>query len=53
LLESFRGKAQAKGWEYANWRQAFQEFIRNASPKSGHFAAGQYPRTGANGRQWE
>ncbi len=51
LLASFRGKAQAKGWEYANWRQAFQEFIRNASPKSGHFAAGQYPR--ANGRAWE
>lgn len=53
LIESFRGKAQAKGWEYANWRQAFQEFIRNASPKSGHFAAGQYPRKGGNGVSWD
>jgi hypothetical protein len=53
LMESFRGKAQAKGWTYVNWRQAFQEFIRNASPKSGHFAAGQYPRKGGNGVSWD
>lgn len=43
LLESFRGKAKAKGWEFSNWRQAFQEFVRNCSPNSGHWAAGQYP----------
>lgn len=51
LLASFRGKAGAKGWEYVNWRQAFQEFVRNAMPNSGHFAAGQYPKksSGDNG----
>ena len=40
----FRGKALAKGWQYADWRQAFQEFVRNASQNSGHWSAGQYPR---------
>jgi hypothetical protein len=44
LIESFRGKALAKGWKFANWRQAAQEYIRNCAPNSGHFAAGQYPR---------
>lgn len=52
LFESFRGKAEAKGWLYANWRQAFQEFVRNAAPNSGHFASGQYPRQGG-ARQWQ
>lgn len=44
LFESFKGKAQAKGWEYVSWPQAFQEFVRNSAPNSGHFASGQYPR---------
>lgn len=53
LLESFRGKATAKGWTYANWRAAFQEFVRNCAPESGHWAAGQYPKTGSsNPRKW-
>lgn len=49
LLESFRGKAVAKGWKYANWRQAFQEFVRNCAPESGHFASNQYPRKPKDG----
>ena len=53
LLESFGGKARAKGWEYVDWRHAFQEFVRNAAPGSGHFAAGQYPRLGAAAQRWE
>lgn len=53
LIESFRGKARAKGWVYANWRQAFQEFIRNCAPNSGHFAAGQYPKKRTTERKWD
>lgn len=49
LFEGYRGKAIAKAWEYANWRQAFQEFVRNCSPTSGHWAAGQYPRRSTAG----
>lgn len=49
LAESFRGKAEAKGWQNANWRQAFQEFVRNCAPQSGHWAAGQYPKTAGSG----
>jgi hypothetical protein len=44
FFESFRGKALAKGWAYANWDQALQEFVRNCAPNSGHWAAGQYPK---------
>jgi hypothetical protein len=44
LFESFCGKARSKGWLYSNWRQAFQEFVRNCAPNSGHWAAGQYPK---------
>jgi hypothetical protein len=47
LFESFKGKATAKGWAYADWSQALQEFIRNCAPNSGHWASGQYPK--ANG----
>ena len=53
LFEQFRGKALAKGWTYANWTQALQEFIRNVRPNSGHWAAGQYPRTSEGGVQWQ
>lgn len=52
LLEGFRGKATAKGWTYANWRQAFQEFVRNCMPASGHWAAGQYPKTAEAKISW-
>jgi uncharacterized protein YdaU (DUF1376 family) len=48
LFESFRGKAMAKGWAYANWEQALQEFVRNCAPNSGHWAAGQYPKINGN-----
>ena len=44
VMDSFRGKAEAKGWTYVNWRQAFQEYVRNCAPNSGHWAAGQYPK---------
>lgn len=53
LMDSYRRKALAKGWAYANWRQAFQEFVRNASPNSGHFAAGQYPRKPEAELRWQ
>lgn len=52
LLESFRGKAIAKEWQYANWRQAFQEFVRNSAPNSGHWASGQYPRSANAEEAW-
>lgn len=51
LYESFRGNALAKGWEYANWAQALQAFIRNCAPNSGHWAAGNYPKVPGAG-QW-
>lgn len=44
LFEGFVGKARAKSWVYADWRQAWQEFCRNSAPNSGHWASGQYPR---------
>jgi hypothetical protein len=44
LLEVFRLQAQAKHWLYADWRRAFQVYVRNASPMSGHWAQGQYPK---------
>jgi hypothetical protein len=46
LFESFKRKALAGGWVYVDWRRALQDFIRNAAPGSGHFAAGQYPKVG-------
>lgn len=46
LFESFKRKALAGGWVYVDWRRALQDFIRNAAPGSGHFAAGQYPKIG-------
>jgi uncharacterized protein YdaU (DUF1376 family) len=52
LLASFRGKAEAKGWEYVKWGQAFQEYVRNCAPNSGHWAAGQYPRKGQHSGGW-
>lgn len=44
LFESFTGKARAKGWKYVDWDQAWQEFVRNAAPGSGHWSSGQYPK---------
>lgn len=53
FLEDFRLKAQNKQWRYADWRLAFMTHVRNARPGSGHFAAGQYPKRGANGVRWQ
>lgn len=44
MFEAFCGDARAKGWKYADWRQAWQTYVRNSAPNSGHWAAGQYPR---------
>lgn len=44
LFESFRGKAKAKGWQYVDWDRAWQEFVRNAAPGSGHWSSGQYAK---------
>lgn len=44
LAELFASQAAAKGWEYADWSRAWQTYVRNSAPASGHFAAGQYPR---------
>jgi hypothetical protein len=52
MFASFRGKAEAKGWEYVSWPRAFQEFVRGAMPGSGHFAAGQYPRRAGSDITW-
>jgi len=49
LFEGFCGKARAKSWVYADWRQAWQEFCRNAAPDSGHWSSGQYPKLKVNG----
>lgn len=51
LFESFCGKARAKSWVYADWRQAWQEFCRNASPNSGHWSSGQFPKRAATEKQ--
>lgn len=51
-FESFCGKARAKSWAYADWRQAWQEYCRNCAPNSGHWAAGQYPKNGGGNGQW-
>lgn len=48
LFAKFCEQAQAKGWEYVDWRAAFQTYCRNARADSGHFSAGQYPRKGSN-----
>lgn len=50
LFESFCGKARAKSWVYADWRQAWQEFCRNTAPNSGHWSSGQYPKKANGGR---
>ncbi len=52
LFEDFRTQAVAKGWTHANWRAAFQAYVRNCRLGSGHFAAGRYPRVGG-GIQWQ
>lgn len=56
LFEKFTDQARAAGWTYADWPRAFQGYVRNAAPGSGHFAAGQYPKkssgSGLEGVQW-
>lgn len=49
LFESFRGKARAKGWQYVDWDRAWQEFVRNTAPNSGHWSSGQYPKLNGSG----
>jgi hypothetical protein len=44
FFEGFCGKARAKGWKYVDWAQAWQEFVRNSAPGSGHWAANSYPK---------
>lgn len=53
LFAKFADQARAKAWTYADWPRAFQCYVRNCAPKSGHFAAGAYPRRGAGGIVWE
>jgi hypothetical protein len=53
MFEGFKRKALAKGWTYASWDRAWQEFVRNCRVGSGHFAAGQYPKKGAGGVRWQ
>jgi len=52
LFEQFCGQAKAKAWEYADWDQAFQTYVRNVAPNSGHWASGQYPRGGNGVTRW-
>jgi hypothetical protein len=52
LEETFRLTAKKKQWAYADWRLAFQGYVRNAMPGSGHFAENQYPKQKANGGGW-
>jgi hypothetical protein len=52
LFEQFCGQAKAKAWEYADWEQAFQTYVRNVMPNSGHWAAGQYPKGGNGVVRW-
>jgi uncharacterized protein YdaU (DUF1376 family) len=52
MFEAFCGAARAKGWQYVDWRQAWQTYVRNCAPNSGHWAAGQYPRAGAGAVRW-
>lgn len=44
LMEQFRLQAEAKRWMYADWRRAFQMYVRNVAPDSGHWSQNQYPK---------
>lgn len=48
MFAGFVGKAKAGGWKYADWNHAWQEFVRNAAPNSGHWASGTYPKISTN-----
>lgn len=52
MFEGFKGKAVAKGWKYADWDRAWQEFVRNCRKDSGHFAAGMYPKINGSKGEW-
>lgn len=52
LFEQFCGQARAKGWEYVDWGQAFQTYVRNVAPDSGHWSSGQFPRGGNGVVRW-
>jgi hypothetical protein len=53
MFAAFCDLAAAKAWQYANWPRAFQGYVRNAAPKSGHFSAGNYPLARAVGSTGE
>lgn len=57
LFAKFTDQARAKCWVYADWQRAFQTYVRNAAPKSGHFAEGQYPKKSSSdpfaGVKWQ
>jgi hypothetical protein len=48
FFDGFVGKAKAKGWKYVDWEQAWQEYVRNSAPGSGHWAASSYPKNKGN-----
>src|SRR5438309_1931292 len=48
MFEGFCVSAEAKGWRFIDWRRAWQMYVRNSMPKSGHWAAGHYPKLSAN-----
>lgn len=53
MFAGFCDKAKAKGWAYVDWEKAWQEFVRNCAPNSGHWAQGQYPKVnGSGGLAW-
>ena len=52
MFEQFCGQARQKGWENIDWDQAFQTYVRNAAPNSGHWSSGQYPRGGNGVQRW-
>lgn len=54
LFGNFTTQAAAKGWKYIDWDKAFQTYVRNVAPNSGHWSSGQYPRksNGIDPREW-
>jgi hypothetical protein len=49
FFAGFCDKAKAKGWKYVDWQKAWQVYVRNCAPNSGHFAANDYPRASGRG----
>jgi uncharacterized protein YdaU (DUF1376 family) len=51
LMATFRGMAESKAWEYADWNAHWQTLVRQWAPNSGHWSSGQYPKLAINGGQ--